>query len=135
MHVVNVSELPAGEGSRSVSLEGEQIGGVDVSIIFVDLDPGRGPRLHRHDYPEVFVIPNAWDAGSARVLEGLGFQAIATTSSGFAFTLGRGDGEVTLDELAAHVGSLAAATSLPISVDLENGFGPDPADAARAIER
>jgi 2-methylisocitrate lyase-like PEP mutase family enzyme len=81
------------------------------------------------------VIPNPWDGGSARVLENLGFSALATTSSGFAFTLGRSDGEVTLDELASHVATLAAATTLPISVDIENGFGPEPADAAEAIRR
>jgi 2-methylisocitrate lyase-like PEP mutase family enzyme len=84
---------------------------------------------------EPFVIPNPWDAGAARVLEGLGFKALATTSSGFAFTLGRADGEVTLDEVVEHTRVLAAATSLPVSVDLENGYGPAPADAARAIER
>jgi 2-methylisocitrate lyase-like PEP mutase family enzyme len=95
----------------------------------------RGERFRALHEGEPFVIPNPWDAGSARVLEGLGFAALATTSSAFAFTLGRGDGEVTLDELAGHVASLAAASSLPISVDLENGFGPDPTDAARAIER
>src|SRR5438093_2122033 len=71
---------------------------------------------------EPFVIPNPWDAGSARMLEALGFEALATTSSGFAFTLGRLDGNVTLDELAAHVTALDAATGLPVSVDLENGF-------------
>jgi 2-methylisocitrate lyase-like PEP mutase family enzyme len=84
---------------------------------------------------EPFVIPNPWDAGSARVLEALGFQALATTSSGFAFTLGRLDGRVTLDEVAAHVAALADATDLPISVDLENGYGADPSAAATAIER
>ena len=84
---------------------------------------------------EAFVIPNPWDAGSARVLEALGFEALATTSSGFAFTLGRLDGEVTLDEVVEHVTRLAAATSLPLSVDLENGYGPGPEDAARAIVR
>jgi len=78
-----------------------------------------------------FVIPNPWDAGSARVLEALGFQALATTSSGFAFTLGRRDGRVSLDELAAHVRSLCEASSLPVSVDLEDGLG----DAAGAIRR
>ena len=76
---------------------------------------------------EPFLIPNPWDAGSARVLEGLGFRALATTSSGFAFTLGRPDGSVTLDEVADHVAALAGATELPISVDLENGYG----DASR----
>jgi len=84
---------------------------------------------------EAFVIPNPWDAGSARVLESLGFRALATTSSGFAFTLGRSDGGVTLDEVAEHIRVLAAATPLPISADLENGYGPAPADAARAISR
>jgi 2-methylisocitrate lyase-like PEP mutase family enzyme len=69
-----------------------------------------------------FVIPNPWDAGSARVLEQLGFEALATTSSGFAFTLGRSDGEATLDDVVAHVASLAAATELPISVDLEQAY-------------
>ena len=82
---------------------------------------------------EPFVIPNPWDAGSARVLEALGFQALATTSSGFAFTLGRRDGGVTLDEMAAHVHALDLATGLPISADLENGYGADPQRAARAI--
>jgi 2-methylisocitrate lyase-like PEP mutase family enzyme len=84
---------------------------------------------------EPFVIPNPWDAGSARVLAALGFQALATTSSGFAFTLGREDGGVSLDELVAHVAAVDRATTLPVSVDLENGYGPDPADAAVAIER
>jgi 2-methylisocitrate lyase-like PEP mutase family enzyme len=84
---------------------------------------------------EAFVIANPWDAGSARVLAALGFQALATTSSGFAFTLGRRDGDVTLDEVAEHVRAIDAATALPVSVDLENGYGPDPADAATAITR
>src|SRR3954451_7226533 len=84
---------------------------------------------------EPFVIPNPWDAGSAKVLAGLGFKALATTSSGFAFTLGRPDGSVTLDEIAAHVTVVNDATDLPVSVDLENGYGPAPADAALAITR
>jgi len=81
---------------------------------------------------EPFVIPNPWDAGSALVFERLGFEALATTSSGFAFTLGRADGEATLEEVVAHVRSLCEATSLPVSVDLENGYG-DPADAIRRV--
>jgi 2-methylisocitrate lyase-like PEP mutase family enzyme len=88
--------------------------------------------LHSGD---AFVIPNPWDAGSARMFEALGFEALATTSSGFAFTLGRLDGNVTLDEVVAHTAQLADATSLPVSVDLENGYGADPEDAARAITR
>lgn len=69
-----------------------------------------------------FVIPNPWDVGSALVLESLGFPALATTSSGFAFTLGRADGGATLDDVVAHVESLAAAVGIPVSVDLENGY-------------
>lgn len=84
---------------------------------------------------EPFVIPNPWDAGSAKVLEALGFKALATTSSGFAFTLGRLDGAATLDEVIEHVRVLAGSTSLPVSVDLENGHGPRPEDAAAAISR
>ena len=80
---------------------------------------------------EPFVIPNPWDAGSAKVLESLGFRALATTSSGFAFTLGRADGDVTLDEVVEHTRVLDAATSLPVSVDLENGYEPGPAEAIR----
>jgi 2-methylisocitrate lyase-like PEP mutase family enzyme len=83
----------------------------------------------------VFVIPNPWDAGSAKVLAALGFAALASTSSGFAFTLGRPDGAATLDEVVAHARALDQATPLPVSVDLENGYGPRPQDAARAIVR
>jgi 2-methylisocitrate lyase-like PEP mutase family enzyme len=81
------------------------------------------------------VIPNPWDAGSARVLAALGFKALATTSSGFAFTLGRLDGDATLDEVVGHVAALDSATDVPLSVDLENGYGPDPASVALAITR
>ena len=82
-----------------------------------------------------FVIPNPWDAGSARVLAALGFKALATTSSGFAFTLGRLDGQATLDEVVEHAAAVDQATELPLSVDLENGYGPDPESAALAIRR
>ena len=85
-----------------------------------------------HD-AEPFVIPNPWDAGSAKVLEALGFRALATSSSGFAFTLGRDDGSVSLDEMCAHIAALNDVTGLPVSADLENGYGPEPGDAARAI--
>jgi 2-methylisocitrate lyase-like PEP mutase family enzyme len=84
---------------------------------------------------EAFVIPNPWDGGSARVLEALGFKALATTSSGFAFTLGRLDGNVTLDESVQHVRALAAVTDLPVSVDLENGYGAEAESAALAVAR
>jgi len=84
---------------------------------------------------EPFVIPNPWDAGSARVLEALGFEALASTSSGFAFTLGRLDGDVSLDEVIEHAAALDQATKLPLSVDLENGYGPEPEAAALAVTR
>ncbi len=93
----------------------------------------RAARFQALHAGEPFVIPNPWDAGSARVLEGLGFQALATTSSGFAFTLGRRDGRATLNEVAEHVESLAHATDLPVSVDLENGYAGGPAVAIRRI--
>src|SRR4051812_21711210 len=89
-------------------------------------------ELHHGDAP--LLMPNAWDAGSARLLESLGFAALATTSSGFAATLGRLDGGVTADEAVAHGGALAGAVDVPVSADLENGFGDDPATVAATIE-
>ena len=80
--------------------------------------------LHRPGDP--FIIPNPWDVGSARVLAGLGFRAVATTSSGFAFTLGRRDYGVTRDQALAHARSIAEGTDVPVSADLENGFGDTP---------
>lgn len=80
--------------------------------------------LHRPGDP--FVIPNPWDVGSARVLAGLGFRALATTSSGFAFTRGRRDYGVQRDEVFAHARAIAEATDVPVSADLENGFGDTP---------
>ncbi|HEX6713068.1 MAG TPA: isocitrate lyase/phosphoenolpyruvate mutase family protein [Thermoleophilaceae bacterium] len=82
---------------------------------------------------EPFVIPNPWDAGSARMLEELGFKALATTSSGFAFTLGRADGDVTLNEVIAHTEALVRAVNIPVAIDLENGYGRPPVEAARAV--
>ena len=82
---------------------------------------------------EPFVIPNPWDSGSARVLEALGFRALATTSSGFAFTLGRRDGNATLAEVVGHVAAISAVTEVPLSVDLENGYASDAAGVSRAI--
>ncbi|HEY2714964.1 MAG TPA: isocitrate lyase/phosphoenolpyruvate mutase family protein, partial [Solirubrobacterales bacterium] len=81
-----------------------------------------------------FVIPNPWDAGTGRVLEALGFEALATSSSAFAFSLGRADGAAELNEVVQHVERLAAATGVPVSVDLEHGYGAAPERAALAIE-
>src|SRR4051794_2764039 len=95
----------------------------------------KGADFRALHHGDPFVIPNPWDAGSAKVLAGLGFSALASTSSGFAFTLGRPDGAATLDEVVEHAEMLDRATSLPVSVDLENGYGRAPEDVARAIAR
>ena len=95
----------------------------------------KGTRFRALHEGEAFLIPNPWDAGSAKVMAALGFQALASTSSGFAFTLGRPDGGATLDEVVEHTRALDRATTLPVSVDLENGYGPAPEDAALAIAR
>lgn len=89
--------------------------------------------LHRG--PGAFVIPNPWDAGSARLLAGLGFQALATSSAASAITLGRRDGKVTRDEALAMAAVIVAATDLPVSADLENGFGDAPDTAAETIRQ
>jgi 2-methylisocitrate lyase-like PEP mutase family enzyme len=86
-----------------------------------------------HDGPGAFVIPNPWDAGSARVLAGLGFAALATSSGACAGTLGRRDGRVTRAEALAHARAIVSATDLPVSADLEKGFGDAPAVAAETI--
>jgi 2-methylisocitrate lyase-like PEP mutase family enzyme len=86
---------------------------------------------HRPGRP--LVLANAWDVGSARFLAGLGFEALATTSSGFAATLGRRDYRVTRDEALAHAAALVDATELPVSADLENCFADDPAGAADTV--
>ncbi|MGA7305957.1 MAG: isocitrate lyase/phosphoenolpyruvate mutase family protein [Rhodothermales bacterium] len=86
-----------------------------------------------HERAGAFVIPNPWDVGSARVLAGLGFEALATTSGGFAQTLGRADGMVTLEEKLSHVRQLVGAVDLPLSVDLENGFAHRPEGVAANI--
>lgn len=95
----------------------------DLARWFAQLHAGAQPLL----------LPNPWDVGSARLLRELGFQALATTSSGFAATLGRRDGSVARDEALAHAAALAAATDLPLSADLENGFAEDPADVAETV--
>jgi 2-methylisocitrate lyase-like PEP mutase family enzyme len=88
-----------------------------------------------HEGPGAFVIPNPWDIGTARVLAGLGYEALATTSGGLAFSLGRRDGEmaVTREQALEHAATIAAATPLPVSGDLENGFGHDPESVAETI--
>src|ERR1700743_3356107 len=87
--------------------------------------------LHRPGQP--LLLPNPWDVGSARVLASLGFAALATTSSGFAATLGRADGSVNRDEALAHSAAIGAATDRPVNADLENGFSADPSGVAETI--
>ena len=87
--------------------------------------------LHRPGDP--LLIPNPWDAGSAKLLASLGFAALATTSAGFAATLGRTDNSVTREEALAHSAAIVAATALPVSADLENGFADDPEGVARTV--
>jgi 2-methylisocitrate lyase-like PEP mutase family enzyme len=89
--------------------------------------------LSLHDTDSPLLIPNPWDAGSARVLASIGFRALATTSSGYAATLGRLDGAVTLEEAVAHGAAIASATDLPVSADLENGFSDEPEGVATTI--
>ncbi len=87
--------------------------------------------LHQRD--SAFIIPNPWDAGTARLLAHLGFKALATTSAGYAFSAGRPDNAINRDETMAHIASIAAATALPVSADLENGFGDAPEIVAETI--
>jgi 2-methylisocitrate lyase-like PEP mutase family enzyme len=86
-----------------------------------------------HGRASAFLIPNPWDIGTARVLAQLGFEALATTSAGFAFSVGKRDGVPGRHEVLAHVAAIVAATDLPVSADLENGFGDAPEDAAETI--
>src|SRR5260370_39430275 len=94
---------------------------IDKAERFLALHHGSGPLL----------MPNPWDRGSARLLASLGFEALATTSSGFAATLGRLDGAVSRDEAIAHAASIASRTDLPVSGGLENWLGDDPDCVAR----
>ena len=86
-----------------------------------------------HEGPAPFLMPNPWDAGSARILAGLGFAALATSSGACAGTLGRRDGRVTREEALAHARGIVEAVDLPVSADLENGFGDAPAAAAETV--
>ena len=96
------------------------------------LDRARAFRA-LHDAPEAFVIANAWDAGSAKLLTALGFKALATSSGAQAGILGRVDGKVNREEALAHAKAIVEATELPVSADLEKGFGDSPDDAACTI--
>jgi len=88
-----------------------------------------------HERDRAFIIPNPWDVGSARLLAKLGFEALATTSAGFAFSVGQRDNTVGRERMIEHVAEIAAATDLPVSADLENGFGDDAEACAETIRR
>ena len=88
-------------------------------------------ELHRRE--GTFIIPNPWDVGSACLLAHAGFEALATSSAGYAFSIGKADGQVGRDQTLAHAAEVVAATGLPVSIDLENGFGDAPEDAAETI--
>src|SRR5262249_26971265 len=89
-----------------------------------------------HERPGIFVIPNPWDAGSAKILTVLGFEALATTSAGYAFSVGKHDGavEVSRDEILANARAIVDATHLPVSADLENGYGDSPEHCGATIQ-
>ena len=87
-----------------------------------------------HEREQLFIMPNPWDVGSARLLESVGFEALATTSAGFAWSLGKLDQNVSRDELVAHVASLACATDLPLNVDSERCYPDDPGGVTRTVE-
>lgn len=86
-----------------------------------------------HQREQAFIIPNPWDIGSARLLASSGFEALATTSVGYAFSVGRQDHEIEREEMIAHATAMSAATDLPLSADLENGYGDDPVTVAETV--
>lgn len=94
----------------------------------------KGRRFRElHEGAKPLLLPNPWDAGTARILEGLGFDAMTTTSAGLAWSLGRLDGSVTREEALANAKSIVEATTLPVAADLENGYGDDPQTVAETI--
>lgn len=93
----------------------------------------RVAEFHRLHSADCFVMPNPWDAGSARVLEQLGFKALATTSAGLAWTLGRPDTQVTRDEVLGHLRLIADAVTVPVNADFEGGYAVEPADVAANV--
>ena len=95
-------------------------------------EKGRAFRaLHERDH--AFIIPNPWDVGTARILAHLGFEALATTSMGYAFSAGQRDNTIERDQMMDHLAAIAAATDLPVNADLENGFGDSPETVAETI--
>ncbi len=100
--------------------------------MFTQAEKGRAFRA-LHERNEAFIIPNPYDPGTARLLAHLGFAALATTSAGFAFSAGKKDNTIGREAMMQHIAAIAAATDLPVSADLENGFGDEPVEAAETI--
>ena len=92
-------------------------------------------EFHRLHASGCFVMPNPWDVGSARALEQMGFQALATTSAGLAWTLGRADNQVTLDQVLEHLRAIVGAVKVPVNADFEGGFAVDPAQVGKNVRR
>ncbi len=102
--------------------------------MLAEIEKGSAFRaLHERD--GAFIIPNPWDVGTARLLARLGFEALATTSAGYAFSVGQRDCTISREETMTHVAAIVSATDLPVSADLENGFGDDPETVAEARQR
>lgn len=101
----------------------------------MDAQSQRVSEFHRLHASGCFVMPNPWDVGSARALQQLGFPALATTSAGFAWTLGRPDNHVTLDEMLAHLRTIAAGVDVPVNADFEGGFAEDPEQVGENVAR
>src|SRR5579864_1217156 len=100
--------------------------------MFTQAERGRAFRA-LHERSSAFIIPNPWDVGTARLLAHLGFEALATTSMGYAFSAGQRDTTIDRDQMINHVAIVASATQLPVSADLENGYGDAPEMAAETI--
>src|SRR5215831_15043921 len=103
-----------------------------MNVMATQAEKGKAFRA-LHERKSAFIIPNPWDVGTARMLEHLGFEALATTSMGFALSIGKQDNAAGRDAVLAHASALSSATNLPISADLENGFGDAPEVAAETI--
>lgn len=102
------------------------------ALKFTQAEKGKHFReLHRQDH--AFIIPNPWDIGTAKLLQLLGFEALATTSAGYAFSVGKPDGAIDREEMIAHAAEIVAATDLPVSADLENLYVDDPSQVAETI--
>ena len=100
----------------------------------MNTQPEKGKAFRAlHERDAAFIIPNPWDAGTARLLEALGFEALATTSAGYAFSVGQRDNSIGRDRMLAHAREIVSATDLPVSADLENGFSDDPVAVAETI--